>query len=76
MRNYKLTHMKSISVKLGKNLKKIRLKKRMSQGDISRKLNMDRGYISSVENGRRNPTIETLEKFANALGVSVDELIK
>ena len=68
--------MDNISAKLGKNLKKIRTEKGISQGDISRTLNMDRGYISSVENGRRNPTIVTLEKLASALGVGVDDLIK
>lgn len=68
--------MKTISTKIGKNLKRIRTEKKMSQGDISRKLGMDRGYISSVENGKRNPTVATIEKLANALGVSVDELLK
>jgi len=42
----------------------------------SRKLSMDRGYISGVENGKRNPTVATIEKLANALSVSVDELLK
>lgn len=68
--------MKSISQKLGKNLKSIRLEKKMSQGDICRKLGMDRGYISKVENGLKNPTIGNIEKLAKALGVSVDELLK
>lgn len=61
-----------ISKKLGQNIKRIREEKGMSQGDISRSLNMDRGYISGVENGHRNPTIETLQKIANALGVGVN----
>lgn len=68
--------MQSISTKLGQNLKKIRIKKGISQGDISRKLNMDRGYISGIENGKKNPTLSTLEKIASALNVSVEELIK
>lgn len=68
--------MRSISTKLGSNLKKIRIKIGVSQGDISRKLNMDRGYISSIENGKRNPTLTTLEKIARALGVGVDNLVK
>jgi len=67
--------MQSISTKLGQNLKKIRKRKGMSQGDISRKLNMDRGYISSVENGKKNPTLTTLEKIARALDVTVDSLL-
>ena len=68
--------MNQISKKLGKNLKKIRLEKGMSQGDISRKLNMDRGYISGLENGLRNPTVANIEKIAKALGINADELLK
>lgn len=64
------------SKKLGKNLKKLRLKKKMSQGDISRKLGVDRAYISSIENGRMNPTLSTLEKLAEAIGVNSSELLK
>ncbi|KKP88274.1 MAG: hypothetical protein UR92_C0009G0021 [Candidatus Nomurabacteria bacterium GW2011_GWA2_35_80] len=48
----------------------------MSQGDISRKLGLDRAYISSIENGRMNPTLSTLEKLAEAIGVNSSELIK
>jgi len=68
--------MKSISAKLGQNLKKIRTQKKMSQGDIARVLSLDRGYISNVENGKKNPTIATIEKLAKSLGVSTDELLK
>lgn len=71
-----ITNMSQISKKLGQNIKRIREGRGMSQGDISRKLDMDRGYISSVENGRKNPTIETLDKIAGALGISVHDLIK
>ena len=68
--------MRAISTKLGKNLKKIRIAKKMSQGDISRALEVHRAYISGIENGKRNPTLATIEKLANALGVSVNELLK
>ena len=64
------------SKKLGQNIKRIRTKKKMSQGDICRKLDMDRGYISAVENGKKNVTLAVLEKLASALDVSVDELLK
>ena len=65
-----------ISQKLGKNIKKIRTLKGMSQGDICRALDMDRGYMSAIENGKKNITIQQLERLANALGVSVDKLLK
>lgn len=61
--------------KLGENLKKLRLKKKLSQGDLSKKLTVDRAYISNIENGRMNPTLSTLQKIAEALGVSVKELV-
>ena len=68
--------MAKISKKLGNNLKKIRLEKGMSQGDICRATGMDRGYISRVESGQKNPTISNLEKIAVALKISPDELLK
>ena len=68
--------MNEISTKLGQNLKRIRTVKKMSQGAISRKLEVHRAYISGIENGKRNPTIATIQKIAVALGVSADELLK
>ncbi|MBT9169338.1 MAG: HTH-type transcriptional regulator SinR [Syntrophomonadaceae bacterium] len=68
--------MTEIPQKLGANIKRIRTKKKMTQGDICRKLSMDRSYMSAIENGKKNVTIAVLEKLANALDVSVDELLK
>lgn len=48
----------------------------MSQGDIARALEVDRGYISNIENGKKNPTLATIQKLADALKVSADELLK
>lgn len=62
--------------KLGENLKRIRLAKKLSQGDLSKSLGVDRAYISNIENGRMNPTLSTLEKLAGALGISSSELLK
>ena len=68
--------MDKISAQFGKNMKRIRAKKEMSQGDIARALEVDRGYISNIESGKKNPTLATVAKIANALGVSADELLK
>ena len=57
-------------------MKRIRLAKQMTQGDICRKLSVDRAYISNVESGNKNPTLSTITKLAKALGVSVNELLK
>lgn len=68
--------MAEISSKLGQNLKRIRTKKKMSQGDIARALEVHRAYISGIESGKRNPTIATIQRLADALGISADELLK
>lgn len=62
--------------KLGRNLKRIRKEKGISQGDIVRSLGMDRAFISNIENGKTNPTLATIAKLAKAVGVSINELMK
>lgn len=68
--------MKNESEKLGSNLKRIRTQKGISQGDIGRELKVSRGFISTIENGKTNPTLSTIAKLAKVLDVSVDELLK
>ncbi|OGF86512.1 DNA-binding protein [Candidatus Giovannonibacteria bacterium RIFCSPLOWO2_02_FULL_43_37] len=68
--------MENEAQKLGKNLKRIRTKKGISQGDIVRSLGMDRAFISNIENGKTNPTLATIAKLAKALGVPIGDLIK
>jgi transcriptional regulator with XRE-family HTH domain len=68
--------MKSESAKLGKNLKRIRTEKSITQGDIVRALGISRSFVSNIENGKTNPTLSTISKLASALGVSSDELLK
>ena len=72
----KIIIMSDSSKKLALNMKKIRTRKHMSQGDICRELGVDRAYISTIESGKQNPTLSTIERIAKALGVSVDELLK
>lgn len=64
------------SAKLGKNLKRIRTAKGISQGEIGRILGVDKGFVSNIENGKTNPTLATIAKLAKAIGVSIEDLIK
>ena len=68
--------MAQISKTLGKNIKQIRLRRKMPQGDIRRAIDMDRRYMSAIEGGKINVTIAIVEKLARALDVSVDEFLK
>lgn len=67
--------MKDGITQFGEKLREIRLKKEMSQGDISRILKVHRSYISGLERGMRNPSLLTVQKVAKALGVSPKDLI-
>ena len=63
--------------KIAGNIKKLRRKKDISQDRLSKLADLSVNTIANVESGYNpNPTIETLLKIANALGVSVDDLIK
>ena len=68
--------MKSEAQKLGDNLKRIRTEKDISQGDIARALEVDKSFVSNIENGKTNPTLATITKLAKAIGVSVGELME
>jgi transcriptional regulator with XRE-family HTH domain len=59
---------------IGDRLKQVRESKNLSQGNIEESTGMLRCYISRVENGHTVPSIETLERFAVALGVPLYQL--
>jgi len=68
--------MKSAALRLGKNLKRIRMGKGISQGAIARTLAMDKGFVSNIEAGKTNPTLFTITKLAKVVGVSPSELLR
>ncbi|MDO8594592.1 MAG: helix-turn-helix transcriptional regulator [bacterium] len=67
--------MKNAAIKLGENLKRIRMSKGISQGDIARALDVDKAFISNIENGKANPTLATITKLAGAISVPSRKLL-
>ena len=67
--------MKNEVIQFGEKLREVRLKKKLSQGDVARILDVHRSYISGLERGRRNPSLLTVQKIAKALGVSAKDLL-
>lgn len=59
---------------IGERLRELRQQKNLSQSDIQDRSALQRAYLSRVENGHTVPTIETLEKWANALEVPIYQL--
>lgn len=58
---------------LGKNISRIRRLNNFSQLDICAIISMEKSNLSSIENGRQNPTTLTLKKIADAIDVEVKE---
>ena len=46
------------------------------EGDVCRAVGLDHAQMSNVEAGKGNPTLATIEKIAQALRVTSDELLK
>ncbi|MGH1375088.1 MAG: helix-turn-helix domain-containing protein [Alphaproteobacteria bacterium] len=61
---------------IGRNISQLRKSQKLSQEDLSRLAEIDRSYISEIENGHKNPSVMTIIKISRALKVGVDDIIK
>ena len=61
---------------IGNRIKEIRSKKGISQEKLALKSELDRTYVAGVENGKRNPSIKSLEKIINALDTDFGNFFK
>ena len=62
-------------VELGSTLKRLRLKKGMTQADIAKDLGLTKSVISAYETGLRLPSYDILIHIATIFGVSTDYLL-
>jgi len=61
---------------VGRNVKRIRQEKGLTQEQLAELSGFSQQYISGLEQGRRNPTVVSLYELATALGVSHIELVR
>lgn len=64
-----------IRTKFGKRVRKARQDNKLSQEELAHEADSNRTYISDVERGTRNPSIEVVERIAKALKVSIGSLL-
>ena len=62
-----------IKLKIGQRIRELRKELEISQEALAYKAEVDRTYVTDVENGRRNVSIEILERLIKALEVSFTE---
>ena len=62
---------------IGKNIKQLRQEKGLSQDRLSKLSDLSLNTVVKIElDDTPNPTIETMQRIAKALDVSVDDLLK
>lgn len=67
--------MKAVT-QLGLRIRYLRSLRKWSQEDLALEANVNRNYICDLENGRRNPSLEILERISDAFGISLSELFR
>ena len=64
----------NIKKKFGQNVKELRKAANISQEELALRLDADQAYVSRIESGQMNVTLETIEEIAKALGSEVSAL--
>ena len=67
--------MTDIKQQLGKKIKELRLRAGLSQEELASKAGLHRTYMSDIERGERNVSVENIGKIAKALGVKSSDLL-
>lgn len=61
--------------KFAENVRRLRRAKDMSQEDLAFKAEIDRTYVSGIERGIKNPSLDVMERIAKALDVKIEDLV-
>lgn len=66
----------NIYQKLGQNVRKYRERARLTQDQLCDKADVSQYYLSQIENGRRKPTLDILDKISTALSIPLYYFLK
>jgi transcriptional regulator with XRE-family HTH domain len=61
--------------KIGERIRQARKRAGQSQEALADRIQVNRSYLSLVENGKSSPTFEFLEKVAGGVGINVEDLV-
>lgn len=64
----------TVQEKLGVRIKELRQEKGISQEKFAELADLDRTYISGIESGKRNVSIDVVSRIARVFGISISEL--
>lgn len=66
----------SLLAAFGRNVRKRREAKDLTQEALAEKAGLDRSFVSDVERGGRNLSIHSIHRLASALGITISDLTK
>ena len=70
-----MANKRDILIKFGEKVREIRKEKGLSQEQLSFKADLHRTYIGMIERAEKNITLINIQKIANSLDVSINELL-
>jgi transcriptional regulator with XRE-family HTH domain len=65
----------ALLMRFAENVHRLRLKNKLSQKDLAKRVGISVSYVSMLERGHRSPPLETVEKLAKSLGVPPTKLL-
>lgn len=69
------TTLQEVKSDLALNLRRIRLARKIAQEKLALEAGVDRTFVSKIERGLGNPSLEVLLKLANRLDINLAELL-
>jgi transcriptional regulator with XRE-family HTH domain len=68
--------MATVTQRVAARIVQFRQKRGITQETLAAKAHLHRVSLVSIERGRKQPTLETLDRIARALGVTLADLVK
>ena len=66
----------NVQVQLGMRIRYLRRERKLSIEDLALLSNINRNYLSDLERGMRNPSLDILNRLVEALHITLEELFK
>lgn len=60
---------------IGRRIRELRLQQKITQERLAELIDMSVPYVSHIETAKKKPSLETLIRVSNALGITMDELL-
>lgn len=61
---------------LGRNLRRARLDREMTQEEVAERSGVHATEVSRIESGKRDPQVSTVQRLAEAVGLSASDLLR